>query len=197
MAMLRIRNSEQALNYLKGQLSEGMALARLALREVDFEKGEMYVWMPLTADQDAIENFKVSRRLSGDEDPEFCRFAWTFIQDPNCAVILQDTITWNTEGERYEALAAKYGDELYWYIAGADLSEVDVLRITGMAILPYPWVGVFYTDAPKVRKRELTENDLQEMVKSLVGIAVTAFDNCSYVLWWNTSSPLPISDVQD
>jgi hypothetical protein len=100
--MLRIRNSEQALNYLKGQLSEGMALTRLALREVDFEKGEMYVWMTLTADQDAIENFKFSRRLSGDEDPEFCRFAWTFIQDPNCAVILQDTITWNTEGERYD-----------------------------------------------------------------------------------------------
>jgi hypothetical protein len=66
-----------------------------------------------------------------------------------------------------------------------------------MAILPYPWVGVFYTDAPKVRKRELTENDLQDMVKSLVGIAVTAFDNCSYVLWWNTSSPLPVSDVRD
>jgi|SRR5579863_5404078 len=197
MSMRRIRDFNKALSFLKGELSEGMTLAKLVLREIDFTKGQMFAWMPLATDQDAIEGFQWSRRLSGDEEKDFCRFVKAFIQDMHCALILQDTENWNFEGDKYEGLAAKYDNELYWYIVGADLSEEDVMNLTGMPILPYPWCGFFYTGASTTRKQKLTRNDLQEIVNTLVGVAVGAFDNRSYVLWWSNSRPLPVDDRSD
>jgi hypothetical protein len=182
------------VNYLlKGELSEGMALAKLVLDEIDFVRGRMFCWTPLATNQEAIENFQWSRRLSGSEEHEFCRFIQAFIQDPNCSVILQDTENWNFEGDEYEALASKYDEELYWRIEGTELSERDVSNLTGMPILPYPWCGFFHTGASATRKQRLTEIDLQEIVKTLVGVAVSAFDNGSYLLWWSNSRPLPVN----
>jgi hypothetical protein len=191
MSLQRIKNFNEALVFLKGELSEGMALAKLVLGEIDFTQGQMFTWMPSTTDQDAIQSFGGSRRLAGDEERDFCRFVQAFVQDALCAVILQDTENWNFEGDKYEELAAKYDDELYWYIVGAELSEEDVMNLTGMPILPYPWCGFFYTGASGTRKRRLTMIDLQEIVKTLVGVAVGAFDHQSYVLWWSNNRPLP------
>jgi hypothetical protein len=193
MSLQRLKNLNEALSFLKGELSEGMTLAKLVLGEIDFTQGQLFGWMPVATDQDAIENFQWSPRLSGDEEQDFCRFVQAFIQDAHCAVILQDTENWNFEGDKYEALAAKYDDELYWYIAGADLSEEDVMNLTGMPILPYPWCGFFYIGASATRKPRLTEIDLQEIVKTLVGVAVGAFDHRSYVLWWGDRRPLPVN----
>jgi len=197
MSMQLIRNFNKALSFLKGELSEGMTLAKLALREIDFTRGQMFGWFPLATDQDAIENFQWSLRLSGDEEQDLCWFVQAFIQDAHCAVILQDTENWNFEGDKYEGLAAKYDNELYWYIVGADLSEEDVMNLTGMPILPYPWCGFFYTGAPESRKQALTRIDLQEIVKTLVGVAVGAFDHESYVLWWSDRRPLPVNVSSD
>src|SRR5579864_5211787 len=130
MSMRRIRNFNKGLSYLKGELSEGMTLAKLVLREIDFTQGQMFVWMPLATDQDAIENFQWSQRLSGDELRDFGRFVQAFIKHPHCALILQDTENWNFEGDEYEGLAAKYNDELYWHVVGA-LSEEDVRHLLG------------------------------------------------------------------
>jgi hypothetical protein len=193
MSMQPIRKSKEAEaeSFLKDELSKGMTLAQLVLPEIDFTHGRMFTWIPATMDQDAIKNFQWEIRLSRDEEQDFGRFVHTYIKDPHCAFILQDTENWNFEGDEYEALAAKYNDELYWHIVGAGLSEEDVMNLLGTPILPYPWCGFFYTSALG-RKQKLTKIDLQEIVKTLVGVAVSAFDNGSYVLWWSNSRPLPV-----
>ena len=194
MSLQRIKDPEKAVSFLKGELSEGMALAKLVLREIDFSRGRMFGWMPSTTNQDAIEDYQFSRRLTGKEDREFCRFIQTFIQDPKCAVILQDTEYRDGDGDKYDGFASKYDDELYWQIHGADLSEDDVLNLTGKPYLPYPWCGFFYSGALATGKLRLPRIDLREIVKTLVGVAVGAFDHGSYVLWWSDSRPLPADD---
>jgi hypothetical protein len=193
--MQRLRNPVMALAFLKNELSEGMTLAKSVLGEIDFTQGRMFVWMPPTIDQDTIENFGWSRRLAGDEKQEFCRFVRGFIQEARCALILQDTENWSFEGDECERLAAKYEDELYWYVARTDLSEKDVMSLTQMPVLPYPWCGFFYTGAIETELQTLTNKDLKLIVKTIVGVAVRAFDNDSYVLWWSDARPLPAKDL--
>ncbi len=194
MSLQYIRKSKEAEaeSFLKGELSKGMTLAQLVLPEIDFTQGQLFTWLRPETDQDAIEGFEESLRMSGDELRDFRRFVGAFIKVPHCALILQDTENWNFEGDKYEKMAAKYNDELYWHIMG-ELSEEDVGHLLGMPVLPYPWCGFFYTSAFGL-KPTLTRNDLQEIAKTTVGVAVNAFDNGSYVLWWRNSRPLPAGE---
>lgn len=194
MSMQRIKNQDKAVAFLKGELAEGTTLARLALNQIDFSRGRMYAWLPSTINQDAIENFRFSLRLSGDEDREFCKFTQAFIQDQTCGMILQDTEPRNVDDDVSAALAAEYNGELYWHVKGAHVSEGDILNAVGAAYLPYPWCGFFHLSALTVSNRTLTAIDLQAIVNTVVGVAVAAFDTDSYLLWWSDSRPLLADD---
>jgi hypothetical protein len=71
------------------------------------------------------------------------------------------------------------------------------LKLLSYPIMPYPWVGLFYVwpqqrGAPRLSELKLTESELKEIVEATVGLVVIAFDNYSFVLWWNDRHPLPV-----
>ena len=87
-----------------------------------------------------------------------------------------------------------YGDEVYWRIAGAGLSEDDILNLLGAPVLPYPLCVFLHLANSADTKSELADPDLAEIVSRLVGVAVGAFDTDSFLLWWRDDL-VPFSSV--
>ncbi len=129
------------------------------------------------------------------------RLIKSFIQDPICAVLLQETQMNASDlpGFEYATLATLYGDEIYWNVTGRELANVpddEMLRIVWGASF-YPFSAFFYGKKSESDKATLAYGDLEEIVNALVAVAVGAFDADSFLVWWRDDSrrpfPLPIS----
>lgn len=187
MSMQEIVDSSKASGYLVGQLAQGTTLARLALQRTDFSYGTYRVGIPDGVDQAGIDFHRSLSGLRG-EDRAFARLIMTFIEKVGGVALVADTETrssqGNLEGFPYGDRMATYGDEVYWRIAGASLSEDDILNLLGAPILPYPLCVFLYLANSVDTKNELKHEDLEQIVRRLVGVAVAAFDTDSFLLWW-------------
>jgi hypothetical protein len=79
-------------------------------------------------------------------------------------------------------------------IAGAGLSEDDIMNLLGAPVLPYPLCVFLHLANSADAKSELNDPDLAEIVGRLVGVAVAAFDTDSFLLWWRDDL-VPFSSV--
>ena len=128
-------------------------------------------------------------RLGGDEEAIFARLIKSYIRHDRCGVILQDTETSVNYPYfaklQYKRLAKTFDEEVYWSVAEtklADLSDDEMGTVINYASF-WPFSGFFYTDVP-LEKSALTNADFQSIMRQLVGIAVGAFDDRSYLVWW-------------
>lgn len=187
MSMQAIVDVRKAREYLMEQLAEGTTLARLAFQKTDFFSGSFRAGMPEGVDQSKID-FRFSMRGLRCEELAFARIIKTFIEKLEGAALIADTEPRNSQGDLegypYRDRMVTYGDEVYWRIAGAGLSEDDIVNLLGAPILPYPLCVFLHLAKSSGNNSDLDDADLEQIVAGLIGVAVGAFDTESYLLWW-------------
>ena len=77
-----------------------------------------------------------------------------------------------------------YGHEVFWRANGLSLSDAHINSLFGYPILLYPLCVFFHSATDVGDKRELNRQDLKRIIAELVGVAASAFDNDSFLLWW-------------
>ena len=123
----------------------------------------------------------------------FAKVIKSFVNDPNCAVLIEDADAFTVEDDSPHATrAAKYNGETYWIVSGSDLSENDIFDLLDQPF-PYP-SSVFLSIAGAWEpKRQLKDSDLEHVVDTLVGVGVRAFDGDSFLIWWREDlRPFPL-----
>jgi hypothetical protein len=191
MPIQLVRHVSQAEKYMKDKLSEGTTLARLVAERTDLSVGIFRLPMPEISDpSEPLDLESGNVHLARDEEESFARVIRAFISNPACALIMQDNEAKMSdpimEKLPYRHLAVEYGAEVYWRVAGAGLAGVsdnemlDVVNSTSY----FPWTGFFYRDGVSPSIGELTDEDLEHVIRKLVGIAVSAFDYRSFLIWW-------------
>ena len=65
----------------------------------------------------------------------------------------------------------------------AGLSDEKMLKIVYSASL-YPFSGFFVTSPATHETVQFTPKDLEQIARNIVGIAVGAFDEGSFLVWW-------------
>jgi hypothetical protein len=199
MPFVDIIDKQRAIEYVRDQLSRGTALAKLLARSIDLSRGRCRVAMPEAKDQG--EGFDLrweTFRLVGDEETIFARLIKSFISNEECHIILQDantSVSFPYFAKRtYRRLARLYAGEVYWCAdtTQANLSDDEMNTLINHASF-WPFSAFFYTDGISDTKAELDDADFQLIVKGLVGIAVGAFDDRSYLVWWRDDvRPFPV-----
>ena len=189
MAFIDLIDQQRAAEYVKGQLSQGTTLSRLVVRSADLWGGHFRVAMPESKNQGADFDLRWDTRLGGDEEAIFARLIKSYIRHDRCGVILQDTETSVNYPYfaklQYKRLAKTFDEEVYWSVAETklvDLSDDEMGTVINYASF-WPFSAFFYTDVP-LEKSALTNADFQSIMRQLVGIAVGAFDDRSYLVWW-------------
>ncbi len=197
MSMREIIDAARAKEYLIEQLSEGTTLARLLLRGTDFSRGRYRAGLPEGMDQTEMD-FHWSLSGLREEDRAFARIIKVFIENLGGAALVADTETKTSQGALgsypYRDRMMTYGDEVYWRIAGAGLSEDEIVNLLGAPVLPYPLCVFLHLANSADTKSDLNDADLHRILSRLVGVAVAAFDTDSFLLWWRDDL-VPFSSV--
>ncbi len=199
MAIYMVTNLLEARSYIADELAQGKTLANLVRDRVDFLQGQFYFEKSQRVDQTELDFRSGNLPSSGKEEMVLARLIKSFIQEPNCAVLLQETQMDPSElpGWEYASLAAFYDGEIYWRIEGQKLatrSDDEMLKIVRSASF-YPFSAFFYINKSQNEKTKLEYDDLEEIVNTLIAVAVGAFDDRSFLIWWRDGSvpfPLPV-----
>ena len=201
MAIQVVTNTARAESYMRDVLAQGTTLARLVLNRVDFRLGTFRLPMPETIDQkQGLDLRSGNVRLAKDEEAAFAAVIRSFIRAGNAAVLMQEleaSMSELSSGKllAYRHLAVPYNDEVYWRVSGADLammSDDEMLNVMNNASY-LPWTGFFYFDGISRTKRLISDMDLESVMTNLVGVAVSAFDYRSFLVWWRDDLvPFPL-----
>jgi hypothetical protein len=118
MSMQKIKNSSsQALAYLLKELSQGTMLAKKVLSRTDFALGRFFAGIPESADQSQLD-FGSSMRGLSREPMAFAHLIKSFINNPECAVLLEDSEPLTSDplevDPQSRARMTMYNGEVYW-----------------------------------------------------------------------------------
>jgi hypothetical protein len=189
-------------DYLRHELSDGTTLARMVLDRTDLKFGSFRIAAPAGMDLSRpVELSWEPAGLKGNEELLFAGVVNSYIRDPRCAVLLQETQFSMSELRRLGLTHAKslirHGDEVYWSVAGSEvakLSDEGMLELINSASF-YPFAAFFYVDGIPSTRGALTDDDLEHVVATLCGLAVGAFDQRSFLIWWRDDlRPFPAAD---
>ncbi len=189
MPILVVSNVVAAREYLCRELSDGTTLAHEVLKAIDFDSGTFRVAAPAGWNATSPADFRYEIHLQGDEQIATARVVKKFLSAGG-NVLLQDTQAspsdqWLRTFE-YRSLVSTYASEIYWTLVGPGLAAVpdeEMVSIMHSASF-YPFSAFFSTAAKCQNKSHLEDQDLDCVVRTLVGIAVGAFDERSFLIWW-------------
>jgi hypothetical protein len=191
-----LENPLSAVEYVRRELSDGTALARKVLERNDFKMGRFRLIAPQAVDfSQPLQLGEDLYPLDGNEGLIFARVVKQFVSASRCGVLLQetqDTIV-DLQPLAYAKLLIPYREEVYWSVTGPDLvhlSDDETLGIINSASF-FPFAAFFYMDAVSSDRGRLTEEDLALVVRTLCGLAVGAFDDRSFLIWWRDDLPFP------
>ncbi len=199
MKIERVKDGLHAERYMRGELADGTTLAHLVLERTAFSKGRFRVAIPKRLDgRQAAEFRQETFHVDGDEPIALARLIKAFIGAPGHAVMIQDTQAslsdpWLSRCE-YRELAKAYDGEVYWAVEGealARVSDEEMLSVINCASF-YPFSCFFYISSSG-GSEEFTASELDRVAERLVGIAVGAFDERSFLMWWRDDLvPFPL-----
>lgn len=191
MLIVLIRDFASAEKYVRGELSVGTTLARKIVKSIDFASGKFRVFTPDGFDINNLVDFRYQTfHLEGDEPIALARAAKHFLRVEGHAILIQDTQAsisdpW-LESCEHRNLVRTYDSEIYWTLVGqefGDASEKEMMRILNCASF-WPFSAFFCASGVERDKPQIDDSDLDCAVESLVGIAVGAFDERSFLVWW-------------
>jgi hypothetical protein len=191
MPFFDVIDKQRAAEYVRDQLSRGTTLSRWVQRSVDLSRGRIRIAVPEGRQVTQTLDFRFETFSLGQSATDFARLVRSFIGDPKNAILLQDTQLSISDPEfstnlPYSSLAVSYQNEVYWAVSGGELAQFPddkMLEVINWASF-FPFSAFFYIDEISKTKGRLEDSDLQLIVKHLVGLAVGAFDDRSYLVWW-------------
>jgi len=77
-------------------------------------------------------------------------------------------------------------DEVYWRVSGGDLATLpndeilDILHSTNW----FSWTGFFYLHGVVRTQPVMDDSHVDRILTNLAGVAVSAFDYRSFLIWW-------------
>lgn len=183
-----VTNISAAKEYLLEQLAEGTTLAKLVASHVNLSEGRFWFGLSYKIDQSSLNFGSGNVKHTRYEGLFLARLVKSFIRDQLCTVLLQETQMKPSELGDFDIanLAVLFGKEIYWRIEGpelAGLSDEKMLKIVYSASL-YPFSGFFVTSPATHETVQFTPKDLEQIARNIVGIAVGAFDEGSFLVWW-------------
>jgi hypothetical protein len=201
MPIREVADVAGAERYLRDQLIDGTTLAHLVLDRIDFRRGKFRIAMPDAIDQTPPFDFKSGiMRPDGDEEVLVARVLKSFIGDPHCAVLMQETQLEISDRytdrylreHGYEHLLAAYKEEIYWAVAGEQLANVTDDKMLSLVKSTSPNFSAFFYVGTMPPSKTLTDSDLEQILKGLVAVAVDALDFESFLVWWRDDLvPMP------
>ena len=186
----KLQNRERAKQYILDQLGQGTTLARMVVEGQQFERGNFFVALPETIDPSDLREFRWE--LSDIEQTTtydlFENLVSRFASESNGRVLLQDSNSTLSDrwllGFEFRNHAIAYGDEVYWYLTGPAAKEGEIGSVISAASW-WPFCAFFHTyQGLRETSSILSHQDLEQITKNLVGVAVDAFHATSFVLWW-------------
>ena len=192
-----VTGDPRSLRCILHELEDGMTLSAKVKETVNFVRGRFVVALPESIQLSPSLDFAETLYLRAESNyrPSVGSIIKTFVADPKHAVFLQDIIA-STKDEsfknyRWRNRAFSYKDEVYWQLVGPETSGHEFEDVLDQGTL-LPFSAFFYEQGPQDFKSVLNDTDLDEIVRSLVGIIVGAFDEDSFLIWWNGGAPLPV-----
>ena len=191
MSLQRLQRNAAPLAYLKEQLVDGTTLAQVTLKRTDLAAGAFFVEVGTSAQNESELNYyEESLARSGTEKLALSRLIRRFIDRSGCGVLIQDKEAsiapeW-LKHRRYAKCLTYYEHEVYWLLKGSDLSETDILTLIRTP-MPWPSSMFLYADVEFIQPSRISQRELEHIVGNLQGVAVGAFDETSFLLWWRTS----------
>jgi hypothetical protein len=193
-----VSHNVRAKEYVLRELAAGNSLSKRVCKEVDLSRGRLFVGLPNGVDLATLDDFDWGGLRVGPVTYKeyLARIAAAFIADPGHFVLIQDTFTLGddlpTSGYRYQAYGIAYGNEVYWLLTNPEISDDDLLAVICSGS-PYPYAVFFCSAGTPSGKLKINELGLDEIVPTITGIAVGAFDEDSFLLWWSADSPTPFT----
>jgi hypothetical protein len=200
MPFVRVIEAQAATKYVQDELSGGATLAKLVARSIDLSGGSLRVAMPVGMNPEGLDfRYETFNSKQTDRETDFARFIKSFISAEGCGVLLQNMNMSMSDPHfaelPYRNLAMPYAGEVYWNVADAKLANLsddemgDLINYGSF----WPFSAFFYVNGLSPTKSELNDADLQLIVNRLVGVAVGAFDDRSYLVWWRDDLwPFPL-----
>jgi hypothetical protein len=191
-----VSHNVRAKEYVLRELAAGNSLSKRVCKEVDLSRGRLFVGLPNGVDLATLDDFDWGGLRVGPYSYKelLARIAITFITDPGRAVFIQDMFSTRTNlldpDYPYRKYSITYKEEVYMLLSSTDIPEDDLMSVMACGS-PYPY-SVFYSAAgPWVETLKISDKDLNDIVNTVTGIAVGAFDDDSFLLWWSADSPTP------
>lgn len=192
-----VTGDPRSLRCILDELEDGMTLSAKVKEKVNFVRGRFVVALPESIQLSPSLNFAETLYLQAESNyrPSVGSIIKTFIADPRHAVFLQDIITsikdkW-LKSYQWRNRAFSYKDEVYWQLVGPETSGQEFEDVLAQATL-LPFSAFFYERGPQDFKSGLNDTDLDEIIRTLAGVVVGAFDEDSFLIWWNDRAPLPV-----
>jgi len=199
MGFVLVKDVPRADTYFRNELSGGTTLAGLVLANIDFAAGRFFVAMPANIVQETVDFRCETFPGASKGETDFAKLVKAFIGRTGCAVLLQDTQLQVTDEVfrhlTYREIAITYLGEVYWNVTGpklARLSDEEMMEVISSASY-WPFSAFFYNGGAFAFSLELTDADFKRVVDTLVGVAVGAFDDRSFLVWWQADlQPFPV-----
>jgi len=205
--IVREINSATLNQYIARQVAIGYtALSDIVSRTFRVESGRCCLIMPENLDLEERERRALERIEGWNEDPGrvkwrladaiLARHIKNYLSRARSRVMIQDF-----EGRRTDSsftdnpLRSFYGEHLLWELQGPGVAEDKSDEYIGEASC-WPWICYFCKERPR-DCRDLTDEDLEEVARTLVGIGLQALHD-SYLIWWRTDlEPFPAVQSSD
>ncbi len=191
-----ISHNARAKEYFSRELAAGNSLSKRVCTEVDLSRGRMFVGLPNGVDPATLEDFEWGGLPVGpiSYKEDLARIAVAFITDPGRAVLIQDMFSTSRNllnpDYPYRKYSITYKEEVYMLLTKPDLPEDDLISVMACGS-PYPYSVFYGTAGSWVETLDISDKDLNDIVNRVTGIAVGAFDEDSFLLWWSAESSTP------
>ena len=183
-----IEHSAPLIEYSFSQIDQSRVAQRVK-RTLDLRLGIFYAILPEGIKPSDVENWAWGQKRVWAIPRIRMLYSMTFVRrflsGSSRRVLGQNPYMTLAELEPgdWENLAV-FGDELYWELAGP---VAESFTITSLPLGSYPWILYFYHSIAEKRKT-LDDNAIDEIVERLVGLAVGALDEDTYLIWWRTTA---------
>ncbi len=189
--------SDDVARYLLEQLYESR-VARKIRAHLDAARGSFFALLPEGLEPQRVKHWADPMREVGyPQNPRALLYniVGRFLRDPKSRVLGQEPDRppeWPADYSTKNLV--RHHDELGWELRGPSITESEIEdSLRGVSSLPY--VLYFYrSDSPK--RNSLDDRAVDEISENLVGLAVGALNEKTFLMWWRTDlMPFPGSDI--
>jgi hypothetical protein len=185
-----MKHSDDVADYLLDQL-RGTAAREKVRERIEAREGRFFVILPEDEVADVIDGWDHCSPVDGlgypvDPSPLLYDVVRRFLRlDPQSRILGQNSDTLSSRPDAPTETDLVVSHEVPgWELRGPDASDAEIetlSRETGR----FPFVLFFYrSNSPK--RATLDDRDVDELAENLVGLAVGAFLEDTYLIWWRT-----------